>query len=77
MAIAMGWHWGLLCGFAAPLEMLVVPWGNGTIEDCGSGALSTFMLPLLGMSSSPCQELLPFLCPCKGRMGLLCFRPGV
>lgn len=29
--IAGGWHGGVLGGFAAPLEMLVVPWGEGTI----------------------------------------------
>lgn len=29
--IAGGWRGGVLSGFAAPLEMLVVPWGEGTI----------------------------------------------
>lgn len=47
MAIPVGWHRGLLCSFPAPLEMLVVPWGKGTIEDCGFAAPSSFMPPPL------------------------------
>lgn len=75
-AITVGWHWGLLCGFATPLEMLVVPWGKETVR-----VVALVPSPFLCHLCLVCDHLCPRSCSCvsvcaRAGRGSSAFAPG-